>query len=122
MEGTQHMKVVRRSPAVLALALGVLVLTGPVVWAGTGVRLSDAELETVSAGAQDEPERAPLQLTQIETTMTQNITGSQNLSSAMILINSLASSVTAQVNVIANFGGTVGQARQANIGISRASQ
>jgi hypothetical protein len=123
-KGIQYMNGLRRSPAVVALALGlgVLGLAGPGVCAGTGVPLSDTELETVYGGAEDEAERVPTHVTQIETTMSQNITGSQNASSAMILINSLSSSVTAQVNVIANFGGTVGQASQANIGISRASR
>jgi len=96
----------------IKVVLGVMVLSLTVVlggspaWGGEAVLLSDADLEQVYGGA--DPPNPAVVIAMPEAcvgTCSQNIgTNAFTGASAMIIVNSVASVVSAQLNVIVNNG------------------
>ncbi len=81
---------------------------------GEGIRLNDAELDQVYGGELSDEDDS-LMIPRNCGTCTLVVDSSQTHTSAVILVNAVASVVGAQVNVIANMG-TVVHATQTNIG------
>ena len=105
---------------VIVLALTV-VLGGSPAWGGEAALLSDAELEQVYGG-QDPDEVLVIEMPQTcGGTCSQSIgTGAFAGASAMIIVNSVASIVSAQVNMNVSINGDA-IANQTNIGFSNAT-
>lgn len=80
--------------------------------AGSVPAMSDAELDAVYGGESSEPTPFVPGPGTVGVGMTQTISGAaQQGASALIMVNALGSVVTAQVNVVANFG-TLGASTQ----------
>ena len=92
-----------------------LALAGSPAWGGEGIRLNDAELDQVYGGEPSEDDDSLVVLRSCGTCSLVIDSSAQANSTAMIIVNAVASVVGAQVNVIANMG-TVGHATQTNIG------
>jgi hypothetical protein len=110
------MKPLWTSASVIGLALGFIAHAVLPALAGTAVVLADAELDGIDAGSPVGDERPKPTGPTITASAQQTIAGSaQQAASAVILVNALNSTVSAQVNVIVN-SGTISHASQANSG------
>jgi hypothetical protein len=98
------------------MALGFLFCAVVPASGGTAVVLADAELERIDAGASVGDDRPSSTGTMVMASSEQTIAGAaQQGASALILVNAVSSTVSAQVNVIVNTG-AISHANQANAG------
>jgi hypothetical protein len=107
------------SARVTGLALGFFFYVVVSASGETALVLDDEELSRIAAGAPLADDRPTTTAAPLAPVVQQTITGTaQQGASAMILVNSVASTVSAQVNLIVNTG-SISHASQANAGAPR---